>query len=507
MSSMTKPRKKIPLFWIGTVFVGLLAIPLLILKNPTSLDDGLRHYVYAATLRSEGIFTVPGWSRFLYEGTMSRLHVDPWFLSDVLLIPFTVLPVVRALQLFVLAQAAFLLFSFTLLLRAFNMPRRLMPMYLFFFLFGDHLFLSRLFLARPFPLMTGMFLLTLWAILERRWISLGFILSISVLLSHLFVFPAILCAGSILWLMLQKRNRDAMLLAGSLIAGVAFGFLLHPQAADYAEYLFTIFFRIPFLRELKLGNELGYGYAKGISSSVVALLFAGAMTLAFFRQKNKGRLSGDGWIIILLGTMSLGLMVAQMLWIRVVDFLWPVLLILIAFLHSRPGNLLARTKQYLFPTSMRGHFFADLFVLLTILQTVIVYVVMVRKDPDRRLTTCGAIEAVEPGARLLNPAWAPRPPFLMLRPDLRYATGMDPTFLYAEDPEAFRLMDMFHKGTIGKHEGLSEAVWVDRLLERMPSDVLVLPNGDEKTVEAFSNVPRLRMLSNTGAFAIFRILP
>ncbi|MBI3332194.1 hypothetical protein HYZ99_04555, partial [Candidatus Peregrinibacteria bacterium] len=74
---------------LGLFFQGAIAAVLFSLENPTAHDDGLRHYVYAKTLWQEGIFTVPGWSRFLYEGTMSRLHADPWFLSDVLLIPLT----------------------------------------------------------------------------------------------------------------------------------------------------------------------------------------------------------------------------------------------------------------------------------------------------------------------------------------------------------------------------------------------------------------------------------
>ncbi|MBI3331673.1 hypothetical protein HYZ99_01805, partial [Candidatus Peregrinibacteria bacterium] len=265
--------------------------------------------------------------------------------------------------------------------------------------------------------------------------------------------------------------------------------------------LFTIFLKIPFQRDLTLGSELRFGFSRGASSAIVTLLILLGFGATLFVGKKK-RFTKDLPLTVLFGLLVLGLCAAQLLWLRTVDFLWPMLIAAIAYLHGRHPTVFRDAKRFLLPKFFAGSFLADLFIVLAILQSITIGVIQISRDERRSLTPFRAIEAVAPGATVLNAAWDSFPPFLALRSDLRYATGMDPTFLHDEDPVAYALIAQFeHVGT----ESLPAGTWTEQLLDAVPSDVLVVRNQHPKPIDALKRVPRLQLVTSTGSFAVFRV--
>ena len=157
---------------ILVVFGSILAFT----KNPLSLDDGLRHFVLAERYRAEGIED-PSWSDFFFQGYFTRHRVDPWFLADLSYVPFTNfenrVTGIKAATFFFLCT---LLFSVLLFLRRVKIRPVLGCIVLLLFFFGSSIFSFRLMLGRPFVLVTSLLLLVLYAVIERRWILLGFLL-------------------------------------------------------------------------------------------------------------------------------------------------------------------------------------------------------------------------------------------------------------------------------------------------------------------------------------------
>lgn len=489
----------------------LLGITLLLtsLNHPTSLDDGLRHITMASVLREEGIASVSGWGAFLYRGYFSEVDSDPWFLSDLLLVPLTLLPPLIALHVFTLLAIAVLIGTFLLLLRSEKLPPFLSSFFVLLLIFGNGAFLLRLLIARPFTIMTAVSLLTLHAIVNERWWLVGLLLACAVLLSHLFVFPLSLALLGGLWLAQRRKRHDAIRLTGASVLGVALGLLLHPHALNYLHYLGTVFVRIPFLKAIGIGAELYSGWGNGDASIATALALSALIVLSFSAHRDGVRLQ-NLWRqrVGLTAAAALLFLACFSLWLRAIDLLWPFLLLLVAQLIGACPSIL-RTASGFLPSSPRRQrpLLCAVTIVICLLNAIAVGGRLLRTDTARALSQFEAIQRLPAGARVLNIDWDLFPPLVFLRPDLRYARGMDPTMDYIADPEGFTLLHAVEE-EIADLPGpvIDGPGWLAQILVHYPADFLVVDRRRHPMfLQSLRATPELREWRRPGTIAVFSV--
>lgn len=485
----------------------LFGLFLLSLKNPTSLDDGLRHFAMAVQMRERGIFAVPGWSIFFYEGYLHNHIVDPWFLSDVLLIPFTWLGLTRGLQLFVVCEIACLMTAFLLILRSLQLSVRERILFLLVLLFGDTQFMGRFLLGRPYALMTAMMLFVLWAILERRFFLLAVFLALSVLLSQLFVFGLFLCACALVAFLYTKKFKEAATLSISTVSGILAGILLHPKPVAYLQYLVTVFLKIPFLQSIGLSREMRSGIT-GTSCVGVLIVIGLGILHAKQVQKVRGteRLLSHTTLHIL--TVAAGVLsLAFIVWVRAIDVLWPILLLWVACLYALDRSSLRMLTHLVLPA--RPHVQKVLSYCLIIgcaAQILSIPVIFIRDDASHTLSSYAPLRILPTNARVLDLDWDQFFAYVALRPDLQYAAGIDRSFTYLTDPNVSNAIYALERGSAGRKPLPDSRQALSIILNAYPSDYLVLSHKKFAVViEALQKDVSFEKIAENTEIAIYAV--
>ena len=493
--------------WAAVILVLLYGLLLLSLQNPTSMDDGLRHFAMAKLLAAQGVWNVPGWSAFLYEGYFHATPVDPWFLSDVILIPFTAFPIAKGLQLFIVAELACLCASFLLVLRSLKLPAFDRMMFLCVLLFGDTQFMGRFLLGRPYALMTAMMLFVLWSILERKWIMLTFLLAISVLLSQLFVFPLIICLCAILSFCIVHQRKNAASIFVASFAGVLIGLLLHPHPLSYVQYLITAFLRIPFLGSIGLSREMQMGISDvamisvliglGVATLLIARLFAGR-TLPQLRKNPD----------FLCVTMIVGIfLIAFILWVRAIDVLWPILIVWVASLYALDRRAFHELWHALLPIkSVLLNILLYGSLLIVIGEVLAVPIILIRDNPQHSLSQYETMHIIPAHARVLNLDWQMFFSYVAVRPDLQYAAGIDRSFTYLTDSSVSD--DIRSLENISKEHSVASDIQekMDHILQSYHSDYLVVSHAVfQPVIDMLKQDASWQMISDSPIIAIFKI--
>lgn len=481
----------------------LIGTFLLNLENPVSHDDGLRHFAYARLMTERGIAGVHGWREFLYRGPLSAVDLDPWFLADILYIPFTVFPVEQALHLFTIVSIAIFSASFLVLLRSFSVPPLFRAILLILLVTGDMNFLYRLLLARPFPLMTALVLLSVWAVHKRHFILLGVLMGVAVLFSHLFILSlsilALLCC-SFLW---TGKMKDGASIAAATILGLLAGFLFHPHRFAYAEYLATIFLKIPFLKNLPISSEMG----SGLLTDMVPLMVIGGITAGILLLARKVHSRMPVGILQFLWIV-LPLFVAYLLWVRMMDLLWPLLLVLVGAVVARFPETVQRIRSELLPRTWAPTVPIGMLFLLCTLQTGFMGSRLRLRDPYFSLAPYTEVLAAAPaGSRVLNIEWDLFPVYAAVRPDLRYARGIDASFEYFEDPALGAFLTRSRSASLAEDASARQA-WIAELLERISADFLMLTHrqhGDLAKALIEKTPKELTLVQSNEIAALFRI--
>ncbi len=423
------------------VILLVVCLALFLPKNPISLDDGLRH-LKMAELSREG--EVHGWGDFFFTGYFSERNFDPWYGADLAYIPFTFIPSpVIGLKVATIGFLSIILLCFASLLRRYRASPTLSALLLFLLFLGSYGFTNRMLLGRPFLLTTGVFLLTYLLLLEKRFLFLALLLAFSVLLSHLFVFPLLLCLCGIAWLLFLKERKESAMLASASIGGVVLGFLLHPDPLYYLSYLRDVFLRIPFAQELGIGTEFAGGLADAdIFLFLVLFLLILVVALCRKRLSLPVLLSRRPEIFLTLFLM-LGFLGAYVLWERAVDLLWPLMLLFALQLLTCDARVEREAFMHLHsPIHPRLPFrWIHGLLLLLFLNSGLIISQNIEFDRSRSLAFYSAIQNVPPQSRILNIDWDIFPVLFFLRSDLLYARGMDPTFDWVNDAEATELLD------------------------------------------------------------------
>ena len=477
------------------------------LENVVSFDDGLRHFAMAKYMAEHGISANTGWNVFLYHGVMSSLAVDPWFFYEVLLMPLTGLEPDDALKLVSIIEMILIGAAFFVLLRTLRVPSRLEPWYMLALFFGDFHFVHRILLGRPFPFFTALVLLVIICLFQRRWVLLGALLFAATLLSHLFIFPLAVSIFGVVWLMAIQERKSAVRASVAIIAGIGIALAVHPQSMAYLTYLATVLPVIPFQRHLSLGSELGYGFF-GDSRSAIVLLGVTTLLLAlyFSERKKIGRTETERRIFFLVG-LFLCLIPAYLLWLRVVDLLWPVALLAVAALQGADPLLGKKARLKLLPDFVRPWFAPVILATYFFITTGLLTHFLITQDATRTLDNFSTLQLIPTESNVLNTDWDLFPVYITVRPDLHFATGMDPTFTYLTDPEASELLHMLRNDAAAFDPPLLRADrWIQELRERIPADYLVLRRDrHQHFIEELLTVPELSVISGSGAIAIFEI--
>ncbi|TSC58259.1 MAG: hypothetical protein Greene041619_690 [Candidatus Peregrinibacteria bacterium Greene0416_19] len=478
-----------------------IAAVILTLPHPIALDDALRHSVMGMQMREAGLRQ--DWSVFLTGGTLARLQTDPWFLADALYIPLSMFPAGMATKVFALLSLSALTATFLFVLHRWRTPAMLQLCLVALLLAGSTSFLFRSLMGRPFPLLTALTILTLHAVLERRALLLAVSLTISVLLTQLFVFPLLIVLTGALWLRSLPDPHWKRLL-GSTAAGLAVGFLLHPSPLAYATYLLTVFPSIPFLWSAGLGSEMQSAF---LVSDVIPpfLLTAGVALLAAFARTPGGlntegmRRGGVLFLLILCGALFL----AYLLWSRSIDLLWPFLLLTIARMEqARPGLIDSTARFFLRGLSIcRTATFSMIGICL--LQSAIFLATLRLTNHRQSVLAFAPLRSLPPGSRILNVDWDLFAPLLATNPRLRFATGIDASFTYLEDPDAWQALR-----TLNTKEATTEQIDTafDRLLERYRPDYVVMERRwNEGAIPSISKRKDMQVLGASSRIVVAKV--
>jgi hypothetical protein len=468
-------RGLLPLVTIGVV-TGAVGGMLFLSSSPVSWDDGLRHITMARVMQQEGVNQT--WSRFFYGGYFAQHPVDPWFLADISYLPFTMFSDAVALRLYSILAIAALLGALWRVLAPLKLPRLWLSMLLLLGIM-DPGFFGRLLLGRPFVWGSVFSLLILDAVLRRQALAAFAVLLLATLFSQLFVFPFVVAGAGTLWLLLSGKRRDALKLAACSFLGVGAGVLLHPHALEYALYLGDVFLRIPFASStLSLGSEMHpsmSGSAPVALLGVTALLFVGALKEKSVRFADVSKLGTP----LVLGLIVPFFWAYMFAWMRAVDLLWPLLVVLLGHVL-----LLARTfSEDLFDVDMkpllpkiRGGTLVAWCIVLAFAGMVLRTAEGLRiTDAERSLSHVAVLASLPDGARILSPEWAFFPPYIAANPRLRYATGIDNTFTWKTSPEAYNLFEVYYSLAAQiPSPVLDVRAWMRQLLAIYPSDYFVV---------------------------------
>ena len=454
---------------------GAVAGSLFLSSSPTSWDDGLRHITMARVMRTEGIDQT--WSRFFYGGYLADHSVDPWFLADVFYIPFTFFSDPVGLRVYSIVGFFALLLAVWRLIAPLRLPLSWQCALLMLMAVPPE-FILRTLLGRPFIWCTVFALLTADAVLRKRPIVAGVILCVATLYSHLFFFPLFFAGIGVVWNLLEGRRRSACILGLSVCIGTAVGLALHPHAGEYIYYLFHIFLQIPFAPpSLSTPRELTPTNSSNIPLAILAvsgLCFAGAMKAKSIQMRDVRNL-GTPFIFALI----VPLLGAYLIWARSIDFLWPLLIVLLAHVlvlsWTFSSDLFAVSMKPHFPRLRGGELVLYVIALASFLTILRAGLWLQRTDSDRSMDHVAVLQTLPDGSRMLNPEWSLVPPLMATNPRLKFVTGFDNIFLRKANPEAFDLLEVyFSLAAQIPHPVIDIHAWMSQILEMYPSDYLVV---------------------------------
>ena len=411
-----------------------------------------------------------GWGAFFYHGYFATVQSsDPWFLFHVLLSPIADLSPLLIQQILLLGTFALLGSVFLVHCRALSLPSKTTSILLLILLLGNIQFMMRGFLARPAHIQSAFTLAVLVSILHRKIFLLFFLLLVSTLLSHLFVIPLLLTLCGVVWLLILRRKNHALHIAFAAFGGVGLGLWLHPHSAHYIHYLSTVFTKLPFLLQLDVGTEMMSGAGRdGTLLLACACIFL-QLTIA---QKKEGirlqRILEEG--IVLTTFVVITMLTAFYVWVRMIDFLWPLVLALAVQVTALQHDLPKKALQEVLPKKCcTAQFLISVLLLIFVVHTGKLANEYWKTDDERDLQPVRmAMEQIPTGSKVFNIDWDLFPLLIFLRPDLQYARGMDPGFNYLTDARSehlFRTINTTSQPDVWLQEGLEIFQGTDSIVQ------------------------------------------
>lgn len=473
-----------------------------ILVNPTAPGDGIRHLTIARLLFEGQSFQ--GWGDFLYSGYFSTRTVDPWFLTHVLLTPLGAFDIALSQELLILILASAVGISFLISLNVLRVQSKTQSVLVALLLLGNVQFILRLLLGRPLFLMVALSMIVLLAIIHRRLVILLPMMIVTTLLSHLFVFPLFICCLGFVWLYSLGERSKAVRVFIYCVLGVLLGLILHPQTTNYIHYVLTIFLKVPFQEQLHIGTEMQPGI--GNMAPIIALWGIIALFVKVTLE------SGTAWktfhergITLSIGITAL-MTVGMLSWIRMLDFLWPLLLVLIAQLISLRPQVAEETARLIIPNRIVNKKIGLCVLLLFLtVHTAKAYNIYIQNDVDRApVHFSEPLKNIPRAARVLNVDWDLFPSLFSVRPDLLYARGMDPSYDYLVDPYLNQLYAVIRTSS---PKSIQWDVWIEELQSNVPSDYLALwADKHADVIAELDEIDGIELIGRSKKLVVYKIL-
>jgi hypothetical protein len=333
------------------------------------------------------------------------------------------------------------------------------------------------------------------------------VLFVATLFSQLFVFPLLLALSGVAWLLSLRDRLAATIATASIAFGVLAGIALHPHPMTYIMYIATVFLRIPFeARTLNLGTEM----YPGLQSATVPLAIIGSLILICVGAKTEGYtlrlrvLHKDGTLLLIVLAVC-AFFAFVFAWDRMIDILLPLLIYVFARVlkHIEPfaKALFFVSLAPLLPRIRGGALLLALLFAMALCTIGRSAAALQHSQSNRLLTHATPITAIPAGSRVLNLEWFLFPVLMHANPHVRYATGIDNTFMAVMDREAYELFEVtFSPAARLPRAVVDTRVWIAQLLEHFPSDYLVLSNGWGKhLLPLLRETPGLTELTESGA--------
>lgn len=488
---------------VGAIFLCMciIGMRLSFIDGPPIIDDGLRHLKMAQMMLHAG--QPLDWSTFLYAGELRALRVDPWFLSHVLLLPFTSLHPYTAIDSIILLQIACIGLSFLAFLRTQKLSPATSSILCILLLLGNVHFTGRLFLARPFAFMTALMLLSIYACVRERWFLLAILFCIATLLSQLWIFPCFLCGMYCIakWPVEQASSKNCAI---AVLAGITLGIGLHPQSLQYISYMLTVFLRIPFQKSIGLGTEMYSGLHAG--EVMTFILFGTIMIFVchlYAAKKREFSEIGKTPIPFLFVTTSI-LFGGVFIWARMVDVLWPLQLALIATLLSFDPSASRDILATLFQPQWRKKIFGYIALFCILFSPVYTIWTKLPTDTAERIESAQlTLQNIPSNARVLNLEWDIFPLLLFTRPDVKYARGIDASFDHFALPETTPLLRMFSR----KNTDLIQwENWLKQMVNQYGADYLLFDTYRQGWIlPAIKKMKGLEKLEHDELMTVFKV--
>jgi hypothetical protein len=458
-------------------------------------------------MAEQGIFAMQGWKQWFFTGYWADHPVDPWWLSDVLYIPFASLSVTLAAKAFALVSSAVLGAVFLLCLFALGVRPRMAALFVFLLFFCHREFSFRLLLGRPFPIMTALTLFLLPVIIRRWWMATFILLLVATLLSHLFLFSFGVVVIGAIWLWAIEERKAALLQIFAAAAGILIGLFLHPGSASYVSYLLFAFLRAPLIGAPDVGNEIRSGFGTG--STLFPLIgFVIMVQVLLWRERLLSQGRGH---LLFLDIVALFFVLQFFLWERAIDYAWPIaLLTLAASIARTPDIVTHRLASYVPQEFRRARLWLAVIVLLGISSSVPLAVAMVRYNGASSLQPYrDALAVVPSGSRVFNVRWDVFPALVAVRPDLRYAVAFDPMFISVDYPRTFVLLEMAVSRPLSRaldpRSFIDVRLWSHELLAMHPSDFLLFPSAPTQPMVDRFRIAGFKDVSTSSDFAVFDV--
>jgi len=439
-----------------------------------SFDDSLRHFMMGKLMAARGILGLRGWSEWFFAGYLFEHPVDPWFLSNVLYMPFTGFPIAQGLHLYALFSITFLAFCFVLILKNLEVNPVISSLLVLLLIFGHEGFLFRLLIARPFTVITALTVLLMLFIIKKKNIPAGITMVLLVMLSHIFVFPLGVALIGVFLSYMNKNKQKSLSLFAAVSVGTLVGFFLHPEPIEYLKYMGLVFFRTPFMNFPDRATELSGGLGEGGIIFVITAVIVLLHFLIIFNRKVRQK---DLFVLLFLDFVAVFFLAQFMLWARSMDFLWPALLVLAGWLTTYFADPFGKLSELF---SQKRHAIGALTAAFTLfvcfVSTVPLALAINFSDKNHSLNFYKqAFANVEPSARILPVRWDWFSPSVAVRPDLKYARGIDPLFDYASNSGAYALMAaVFPTRFPETRQYIDAEGWLEASLKVYPSDYLML---------------------------------
>jgi len=452
-------KEKLYPWYVFLFFLAFFTLLYMTLDQVFSLDDGFFHIRFAELLREKGVAAFTDFQS-IYFSRMSigqEYLVYYNFLFYLVLLPFTfIIPLVVGMKLYGVIALTVSFTAVYAFLRKVSVRYSFLWMLLFLIVLLQSGWLFRFTLARPFTL-TPVFLVVMLFFIHQKRYRFSALVAFLYFFWHTatFFFPLAFAFGYFLFEQFYGKKPDwkmiMMPLLGTLVALFA-AYLISPGVIAYLrDVIFPVFFDTALTKGTGIveGNEV---YGRDIFSTVTALFWfvatlfvVGAYEILRYIRMKRGIQEAEERIDMSMQPLRAVLFMASLVFLgattlsgRFLDYFVYFCLLYIAIAVTDVGKFI-EIRGVAFKQALRfGTLLAGLYLLISL--SLGFYNSLA--EAQSHLFVAAPAEwlntNVESGKIIFNVDWSAFPTFYYFTGDrFRYATGLEPRFLYDLSPQLY----------------------------------------------------------------------